>query len=374
MRGWHIGKVFGINLEINYTWLIIFGLIFMSVSSELSDATREVPQHQLWLAALVTTVLFFVSLLLHELAHSVMAIRLGMKVSRITLFVFGGVAQISHEPRSPGVEFKVAIMGPLMSLFLAVMFGLLDKAARAAGAAPIWTFSCHWLAVINALLAGFNLLPAYPLDGGRVLRSILWASWKSLERATRVAATIGEWFGYTMVAFGFLQIFTGAVGGGIWMLALGWLLAMMAKASNQRVQIEHTLGDIYVHDLMSSPVATIPADIDLDHAAHAYFLSARFTAFGVEDHGSIIGLVRMDDLQAVPRERWLMTTVREVTRPLDPEKMTITADREAVEAMMKMAENNAGRLLVTDYAGSIIGIISQSDIMRLVRVKGGLGI
>jgi len=238
MRGWRVGKVFGINLEINYTWLIIFGLIFVTVSGELSDAAREVPRHQLWLAALVTTVLFFVSLLLHELAHSVMAIRLGMKVSRITLFVFGGVAQVSHEPRSPGVEFKVAIVGPLMSLFLAAVFGLFYNTAK----------------------------------------------------------------------------------------------------------------------------------------AHAYFLSARFTAFGVDDHGSIIGLVRMDDLQAVPRERWLTTTVREVARPVEPETMTIAADREAVEAMMQMAENNAGRLLVTDYAGSIIGIISQSDILRLVRVKGGLGI
>jgi len=375
MHGWRLGKIFGINIEINHTWLIIFALVLYSLATGiLPERHPEVARSQLWLAGLVTTLLFFASLLLHELAHSVMAGRLGMKVRRITLFIFGGVAQMSHEPRSARSEFLMAIVGPLMSLFLGGAFYLLWTALRSVDAPAVWTSACYWLAWINALLATFNMLPAYPLDGGRVLRSILWAVWKSLERATRVAAGIGQAFGYGMIALGVLQLVAGLVANGLWLLALGWLLTSMAGASYQRVQIQRLLGDVYVHDLMSAPVATIPAGASLDQAAHQYFLPARFTAFGVDDWGQVVGLVRMDDLQGVPRERWPTTTVREVAWPLEPEKMTIAADKEAVEAMMQMAENELGRLLVTDYAGNIVGIISQSDIMRLIRVKGGLGI
>jgi Zn-dependent protease/CBS domain-containing protein len=375
MHGWRLGKFFGINVEINYTWLIIFGLVFYSLSTNLFPQQHpDVPRSQLWLAALVTTLLFFASLLLHELAHSVMARHLGMKVARITLFIFGGVSQMSHEPRSARSEFLMAIVGPLTSLFLAGVFYLFYTACRSAGAPGLWTFACGWVAGINALLAGFNMLPAYPLDGGRVLRSALWAAWNNLERATRVAATVGQFFGYAMIAVGVLQLVGGLVVNGLWLLALGWLLTSMASSSYQRVQIQRILGDVYVHDLMSSPVATIPATASLDEAARSYFLPTRFTAFGVEDAGRIVGMVRMDDISAVPQDRWPMTSVSEVAKELDPEKMTIAADKEAVEAMMQMAQNSLGRLLVTDYAGAIVGIISQSDIFQLIRVKGGLGI
>jgi len=373
MHGWRLGKVFGINIEINYTWLIVLGLVFMLVADQLAGAGRHAAKPEFYLAALVTTLLFFASLILHELAHSVTARRLGMTVTRITLFIFGGVAQMSHEPKNARSEFIMAIVGPLTSLFLGAVFYLFWIGLSAAQAPALWTSACKWLAVINAALAAFNMLPAYPLDGGRVLRSALWGAWRNLDRATRVAATIGQWFGYAMVALGFLMLLRGAVLDGLWFLALGWLLSSVAGQSYQRVQLQRVLGDVYVHDLMSSPVATIPAATSLEQAAYQYFLTARFTAFGVEDQGRISGLVRMEDLQGVPKDRWLMTTVGEVAQPLDP-AMTIAADREAVEAMMQMAQNGLGRLLVTDYLGAIIGIISQSDILRLVRVKGGLGV
>jgi Zn-dependent protease/CBS domain-containing protein len=370
--GWRIGRVFGISIEIHFTWLIIFGLILWVVTQEMAGAAPEVSGPNLWITAIITTVLFFVCLVLHELAHSLMANRLGADVSRITLFVFGGVSQLKREPDSPSAEFKVAIVGPLASVALAGVFYAVYLALEAIAVPPIWSTAAHWVAYINLALAIFNMLPGFPLDGGRVLRSILWGAWDSLDRATRVASAVGQAFGYTMIALGFLGLIAGGWAG-LWLVALGWLLSSAAAGSYQRLQLQQTLGDIFVHDLMSSPVQSLPSGISLNQAAHEYFMTAHFTAFGVDRGGELVGIVRLEDLQRIPRERWDATTVDEVMRELDRSKMTINSDEEAVEAMMQMAEHDLGRILVTDHSGQIIGILSQSDIRRLVKVKSGLG-
>ncbi len=373
MHGWRIGRIFGINIEIHFTWLIIFGLILSAVIQQISGEAPQASRANLWITAVITTLLFFVCLILHELSHSLMANRLGADVSRITLFVFGGVAQMKREPDSPASEFKVAIVGPLTSAALAGIFYVLHIALKSLGVSRVWWTAAGWVATINLALAIFNMLPGFPLDGGRVLRSILWNAWNNLERATRVASTVGRWFGYGMIFLGFLAVIGGQFGG-LWLVALGWLLSSVAAGSYQRMQLQQALGDVYVHDLMSSPVATIPADAGLDRAAHYYFMAARFTAFGVEEGGEIVGVIRMEHLQQVPRERWAFTRVGDVMMPLDRDKMTIDSDEEAVEALMQMAQNDCGRLLVTDHSGNIIGIISHSDIVRLVKVRGGLGL
>ncbi len=375
MHGWRIGKLFGISIEIHFTWLIILGLILWMVTGNILPT--EVPDaspSELWGIGLITTLMFFGSLVLHELAHSVVANRLGADVSRITLFVFGGVSQMSREPDKPRTEFAIAIVGPLTSVVLGGLFYGLFYWLRAADAPRLWWAASQWVGYINLLLAAFNMLPAFPLDGGRVLRAALWAIWRSLDRATRVASGFGRAFGYTMIVFGFLVALFGGPVSGLWLVALGWLLSSAAAASYQRLQLQQALGSVYVHDLMSSPVATIPADANLDAAAHDYFMAARFTGFGVEDDGTIVGMVRMEDLQRVPREQWQFTTVRGVMSELDPERMTINSDDEAVEALMQMAQNDLGRLLVTDRAGNVIGIISHSDIVRLIKLRSGLGI
>lgn len=373
MQGWRIGRLFGITIEIHFTWVIIFGLILYAVTSGVLQA--EVPQastSELWAIGIIATLMFFGSLILHELAHSLVANHTGADVSRITLFVFGGVSQMTREPESPRQEFAIAIVGPLTSVALGALFYGLFYWLRAADAPRLWWVASHWVGRINLALAIFNMLPAFPLDGGRVLRSALWAGWQSLDRATRVASTIGRGFGYAMIVLGFLTMFFSGLQG-LWLVALGWLLSGAAGASYQRLQLQQALGDVYVHDLMSSPVATIPADATLFEAAHDYFMAARFTAFGVEDQGTIVGMVRMEDLQGVPRERWPQVHVRDVMVGLDAKTMTINSDVEAVDALMQMAENQLGRLLVTDRAGNVIGVISHSDIVRLVRVRSGLG-
>ena len=371
MHGWRIGKLFGISIEIHFTWLIILGLILWMVTGDILPT--EVPDaspSELWGIGLIATLLFFGSLVLHELAHSVVANRLGADVSRITLFVFGGVSQMSREPDKPKTEFAIAIVGPLTSVALGGLFYWL----KGLDAPRLWWAASHWVGYINLLLAAFNMLPAFPLDGGRVLRSALWGIWRNLDRATRVASGFGRAFGYTMIVLGFLIVLLGAGLSGLWLVALGWLLSSAAAASYQRLQLQEALGSVYVHDLMSSPVATIPAAANLNEAAHDYFMTARFTGFGVEDHETIVGMVRMEDLQRVPREQWQFTTVRGVMRELDRDKMTINSDDEAVAALMQMAEHELGRLLVTDRAGNIIGVISHSDIVRLIKLRSGLGI
>ncbi|MGD9494746.1 MAG: site-2 protease family protein [Armatimonadota bacterium] len=374
MQGWRIGRLFGINVEIHFTWLIIFGMILWLVTSGiLPDAAPGASRTELWIIGVIATVLFFLSLLLHEISHSLMANRLGADVSRITLFVFGGVSQMRREPGSPSAELKIAIVGPLTSVVLGGLFLGLHVLLRSAGLPQVWWAAANWVGRINLYLAAFNMLPAFPLDGGRVLRAALWSSWNSLERATRHASAIGRGFGYLMIAVGVFGMFFGGWGG-LWFVALGWLLSSAAAGSYQRLQLEQALGDVYVHDLMSSPVATIPADATLDEAAHNYFMAARFTAFAVEDEGRIVGMVRMEHLQNVPREQWQQTSVSEVMQALDPSVMAIKSDAQAVEALIQMAQNDLGRLLVTDRAGNVIGIISHSDIVRLVKVRSGLGV
>jgi len=373
VHGWKIGKVFGITIEIHFTWLIIFGLILWMVTQEISGAAPDVSGPSLWITAVITTVLFFVCLILHELSHSIMANRLGAGVSRITLFVFGGVSQLKKDPATPMDEFKVAIVGPLTSLVLAGIFQAIYLGLQALGVPPVLSTAARWVAYINLALAIFNMLPAFPLDGGRVLRSILWGVWNSLDRATRAASRAGQFFGYALIGLGFLGLITGGWTG-LWLVGLGWLISSAAAGSYQRLQLQQALGDVYVHDLMSSPVLTIPAETRLNEAVHFYFMATRFTAFAVERNGEIIGMVRMEDLQGVPREQWEITTVEQVTPELDRETMTVNSDDEAVEAMMQMAQHDLGRVLVTDRSGDVIGIISQTDIRRLVRVKSGLGV
>lgn len=375
MHGWRIGKIFGITIEINFTWLIIFGMILWLVTQqELPGAAPDATTAELWITGIITTLLFFGSLLLHEIAHSVMANSLGAGVSRITLFLFGGVSQMKNEPNSPMSEFKIAIVGPLTSVVLGGVFIGLHFAIRAIGLSGVWAAALLWVGDINIALAIFNMLPAFPLDGGRVLRSILWGAWNNLERATHVASSIGRWFGYAMIGLGLLGIFAGNLNG-LWFVGLGWLLSSAAAGSYQQMQLRNTLGGVHVHDIMSSPVQTIPGDVSLAEAAQDHFMTKRFSAFGVEDeNGRITGLIRMKDLQGVLRDRWSYITVRDAMQPLDREAMMVRSDDEAVDAMMQMARNDLGRLLVTDGSGEVVGIISLTDIQRLVKVRGGLGV
>lgn len=372
MRGWRIGQVRGIVLEINYTWLIIFGLFFVSLSTTwFPQAYPELAAEWYWGAGLFATLLLFASVLAHELAHSLVAKASGIEVSRITLFVFGGVAQMKSEPKSPADELKIAGAGPVMSVLLAVLFGSLWLMLR--NETALVGEVLKYLALANGILAVFNMVPAFPLDGGRVLRAAIWRATGDLQRSTAIASTAGQIFGLLLMTGGFWSLLAGATVSGLWYLALGWLLMNAAQSSYQRLQMEDALGDEPVSALMSQPAATIPADVDLKTAVEDYFLSRRHAAFPVlTEEGDLAGMLSLEQVRSHDRDQWPSTRVRDVMEPVDPEEMTIDPTAQAVEALLKMAEKGRGRLMVTDSLGDLVGIISQSDILRLVRIKAGL--
>lgn len=373
MHGWRIGEVAGITVEINYTWLIIFGLFLVSLSTSwFPQAHPDVSATWYWLAGLAATLLLFGSVLAHELSHSIVARGEGLGVSRITLFVFGGVSQMENEPETPGTELRMAIAGPIMSFILAGLFGgLWFLAGRNLGLAGE---VLKYLGIANGFLGVFNLLPAFPLDGGRVLRSVLWSTTHSLEQATRIASTVGQVFGFALMGFGFWALFAGGTVGGIWYLALGWLLTSAAQSSYQRVQIRKSLGDIPVSRVMSAPVVTIPGKITLQEAVDEYFMQYKHSAFPViDDNDRPEGLLELSDVKEYSAAERTQTSVESAMEPISHEDMTIRPGEEAADAMMQMAQHDRSRLLVVDAEGTLEGILSQQDIMRLVQIKAGLG-
>ena len=368
-RSFRIGRIFGIDIEIDYTWFIIFALLALLLSRPGGPLTKDLPDLPLvarWLLALVATVLFFCSVLLHELSHSVVALRNGMKISGITLFIFGGVSKLTDEPRSPGIEFKMAIAGPAASFVLAVMFWALASAVDAGPAHVLGTVFV-WLAVVNAMLGAFNLLPGFPLDGGRVLRAGLWQWLSNLREATRIASAFGQGLGTLMIVFG---VFIFAAGGGInglWLAFIGWFLIQAASSSYQQVLVRQLLSDVTVGDVMTRDVDTVPADSTLEDVVHDHVMMRSHPAYPVFDHGQLLGLLTLGDIRHVPREQRDHVTAREVVPPLS-EAQTIAPDTEVWDALGKMMASNQGRLLVLDD-DHLAGIISRSDILRVMRTR-----
>jgi Zn-dependent protease/CBS domain-containing protein len=372
-RAFRIGRIFGISIEVDYTWFIIFSIVVVGLASgwfakylpDISPALR-------WLVAGLTTILFFASVLLHELSHSIVAIRSGLKVSGITLFLFGGVSKLTDEPRSAGVELRMALAGPLTSLVLAAVFLLASIVMRPLPGGEIFATVFRWLGFVNGMLAAFNLLPGFPLDGGRVLRAGLWKWMENLAEATRIAATFGQTMGFLMIIGGIFMFFTGGGFSGLWLAFIGWFLMQAAQQSYQQLMLQQALAGISVGTVMTSEVETVPPDITLDQVVHEYIMGRNHPAFPVRDGERVVGLLCLNDIRAVPRENWSQVTVRQTAPPLS-EHNTIAASADAWEALIRMSTENCGRLLVVED-GNVKGIISRTDLMRLIRTRVELGI
>lgn len=367
-----LGRIFGIEIAVDYTWFIIFLLIASGLAT--GSFTRFLPDLSplmRWLIALVTALLFFASVLLHELAHSVVARRFGLPVSGITLFLFGGVSKLTAEPKSPRVEFVMALAGPLTSLALGGLFFLLAILVRPLDGGAFATIF-RWLGFVNGFLAAFNLIPGFPLDGGRVLRAGLWHWSRNLSESTRIAATFGQGIGYLMIIGGFLTYFLGGDFGDLWLALIGWFLVNSARSSYQQMVLQDALGGIPVGAVMTTEVDTIPAEVILDHAVHDYIMARNHPAFPVvAGDGRLVGLLCIDDIRRVPREAWSHVTAGQVVAGLTTQH-TIASTTSAWEALVRMSEGRCGRLLVMD-GGQLRGIISRTDIMRITRSRLELG-
>lgn len=360
--------VFDIPIEINYTWFIILGLVVFTLARGYFPATNpELSPLAHWLMAVAAAFLLFASLLAHELSHSVVAMRNNLPIQGITLFVFGGVAHLKEEPSSPAVEFKMAIAGPAMSFSIALFFFALTQALYNLGISDSILAITNYLFIINLVVGLFNLIPGFPLDGGRVLRAALWSYLKDIRKATAVASAFGKGFALFLIAAGLLYLFTGVVISGIWLIFIGLFLMEAAESSYRQVMMRKVMTGVHVEDIMTRNVVTVPANLSLNRLVDEYFFRFRYASFPVVEDDTLLGLVTFHSVKEIEREKWPRISVREVMIPLSSQ-MTTRKDVEITVALTKMAGAGLGRLIVVEDS-KMIGILSQRDIMRLFEFK-----
>jgi len=363
----HLFEISGIKINIDYSWLIIFVLVLWSLSSGYFP--RYYPNHSTqlyWIAGLVGTLLFFSSILVHELSHSLTAVRSGIQIPEITLFIFGGVARLSQEPTSAATEFKIAVAGPLSSFALAGIFWAITAALQG-HAQSLIVAVFEYLAWINLALAIFNLVPGYPLDGGRILRAVVWWKTGSIARATRWAADIGKGFAWALMIFGGVQIFAGALIGGLWLLFIGMFLRGVAAAGYQEVMMKQSLEGVRVKEVMVENVVSTSPDLPLDDLTDKFFLRYGHGGFPVVEQGRPVGLVSLSDIGNISPEERRTKTVRDVMNPLNAE-LEIDPNASLVEALKKMAQRGVGRLLVMDR-DRMAGMITKTGLLRFLEIK-----
>jgi Zn-dependent protease/CBS domain-containing protein len=314
--------------------------------------------------AAIAVVVFFASLLAHELGHAIRAQREGMQIDGITLWVFGGVAKFRGSFPSAGAEFRIAIAGPLVSLLLGVLF---LAAALLVPFPPAVDGVLFWLGQINLMLLVFNMLPALPLDGGRVFRALVWQWTGDFTRATRIAGAIGKGFGQAMIFGGILLLFLVGALGGIWLAMIGWFLTVAADAESKFATISAALGSMRVSEAMARRPVTVAAEATLSEFAENVFERNRYTAYPVLDGERVAGLVGFRDVAAVPRAQWDRTQVAGVARPLD-RVLVLGPDSNLGEAAMELLQSELQRGLVL-ADGRLVGLLSMTDVSRLIELR-----
>jgi Zn-dependent protease/CBS domain-containing protein len=363
VRGFRIGSIAGIEIRIDYTWFVIFALILWTLTRSVFPVTYpSLPSLTYLVMGAVGTLLFFASLLTHELSHSVVARSRGIAVESITLFIFGGMARTKDEFETPGDEFLIAVAGPVMSLAIAGFFWLLAWAATQAGASVAVTGVASYLALINFVLAVFNLFPGFPLDGGRLFRALVWKRTGDLRRATRIASNGGKVFGYMLMVLGLLNLFGGSPLGGMWLVFIGWFVRMAAETSYVQHVLRSSLEGATARDAMTPAPLTVTPDETLQDFLDDYVLDSRHHSYPIVERARPIGLITLDRVRAVPKDEWRTRTVRDAMVPLSPDIAVAPGD-DLIEAVRKLNASRLGRVLVT-HEDQLVGIISHSDIAR----------
>jgi len=325
-----------------------------------------------WIIGLIATIMLFASVLFHELCHSIVARRYGLPIARITLFFFGGVSEMTEEPQDPSIELKMAAAGPVSSLLLAAIFGIAYYSTSSLQMPPQINAPLEYGFWINTFLAGFNLLPGFPMDGGRILRASLWLWRKDLVGATKIAVRIGVWLAYLMIAIGILLTFVGLWPTGIWLVFIGFFLRSGAESSLRHTLINKALLGISIGAIMTKNVKTIEPDISIDLFVNEYLLQYRHEVYPVLKDGKILGLASIQDAKQIPKDRWKTTSIKDIIRPTEKIVM-VRPDREAIDALMKMSKHDVGQVLVV-VDGDLLGIVTHSDILQVVKAKTELNL
>jgi Zn-dependent protease/predicted transcriptional regulator len=367
MRG-HIrlGRVAGVEISLHYTWFVIAVLITVSLVAQFHFANPEWSPQVVWVSAIVTGILFFGAIVVHELAHSLVAKAEGLPVHSITLFALGGVSQIGREAGTPGGEFWMAIAGPIASAVIGVVCLL---GADALGWSPAGqspgpvTAVLGWLGYINIGLAVFNMIPGFPLDGGRVLRAIVWRVTGSGERSTKIAARVGQAVAFVFIFWGLFRFVTSANIGSLWLAFIGWFLLDAALASYAQAEALTELRNVHVGDVMARDCAVVDSRASLQDFAEQVLRSGQ-RCFLVEEDGRVAGLVTLKDVRQVPRDRWTMTPVGVVMRPL-ARLHTVSPETPASEGLEIMSRENVNQLPVVSN-GHLDGVVSRNQIIHLL--------
>jgi Zn-dependent protease/CBS domain-containing protein len=361
---WRVGRIAGIEVRVDSSWVVIALLITYSMYLRVSFLYPELSGAGAVALGILASVLFFGSVLVHELAHAVVSQARGIRVQDITLFLFGGATRARVESRGPGDEFLIAVVGPLTSGILAALFGIVAGLGRDLLSRPL-AGTLGYLGWVNLLLAVFNLIPGFPLDGGRLLRSAIWRATGSLSRATRIASVSGQAVGWLLVAGGVAFLLAGDLAGGIWFAFIGWFLVQAARSSYQELQLQQLLRGVEAEDVMAGNLLRIPPDLSLQQAVDDYFMRYDHSAFPVEEQGRTIGLLTLRGVRRVPSEQWSSRRVRDLMVPLSDQ--VVVAPHARMDGVLgKLEDGEANRVLVVED-GEVVGIITPTDLTRWLR-------
>ncbi len=361
-------KLMGFEVRLDASWIILAFLITWSLAiGYFPSANPGLAKEDYWWMGVIAALALFGSIVIHEFAHSVVARRNGLPMRGITLFVFGGVAEMGGEPQSPGVEFWMAIAGPLTSVFIGAVAYALYRGTAGVWPVPV-TGVLHYLGWINWVLAAFNMIPAFPLDGGRVLRSAIWHYQRDLGRATRIASNIGQVFGALLMGLGVVELFFGGFVSAVWYFILGIFLRNAAQQSYQQMMIQGALKDEPVSRFMNTHPVTVPPNISVEDLVQDYVYRFHHKMFPVVTESShLAGCISTDEVKAIPREEWRQHSVQELMQPCSLDN-TISPDTNAVSALTKMQQTGRSRLLVVDR-DRLLAIVALRDLLDFLSLK-----
>ncbi|MBZ5495317.1 MAG: site-2 protease family protein [Acidobacteriia bacterium] len=374
LKGIHLFRLGGIQIIIDYSWFVVFILVASTMAESYFPAVqKQFSPAQYWIMGLTAAFLFFASVLLHELAHSFVATKHGIRVTGIRLFVFGGLAQVSSEPESGRHEFLIALAGPAVSMLIGFGFGffyaLMWLAGRLGPAAAV----AWYLAAANILLGVFNMIPGFPLDGGRILRAILWDRWGNLSRATKVVSQIGNSFALFLIFLGVLVFLVAqAFITGAWFVLIGLFMKQSAVGSYQAVVIRESLIGVQIRQIMKESVVSVDWLISLDELVREYIYKQQFTSFPVFNRSELVGMVSLEQVKAVPKELWMFKQVRDIMTPIEQVPHLKPTD-DATEAFKRMVAEDLGGMPVIEDGG-LVGIVSRRDLLDLFKIKSDLGL
>jgi Zn-dependent protease/CBS domain-containing protein len=364
-----LGRVFGIPIGLDYSWFLIFALLTWSLATSYYPAEfRNWPTAEYWTLGAVTAIMLFVSVLLHELGHSTVALRYKIPVNSITLYIFGGVSQVSIEPTSPSSAFWITIAGPAVSFALAALFWLLAPAFAAV--TPLLALT-RYLAYINVALGVFNLIPGFPLDGGGVLRAIVWGITHDAKRATLIVANVGRFIAYLIIAVGVWQIVSGNLINGLWIAFIGWFMENAAAAQVQQQKVQSLLAGHKVSEAMRRNYAAVRPDTSLEEIVHDHILANARRSLVVEDMGKVVGLLTVHHIKEIPPATWPAVTASQAMIPTAQMKR-VQPDAELWSALQEMDRDGVNQLPVM-VDSQIQGMLGRDDVISFLRISRELG-